>query len=101
VLLLDIALEQWLRVLLERQEKSSLDGDALVELVGLALDSACIAGESAELGQVGSLHLLPRVISAIGTVTVIAWACARQRLRRRQHEQARPGRRLSAGGPRN
>jgi len=88
VLLLDIALEQWLRVLLERQEKSSLDGDALVELVGLALDSACIAGESAELGQVGSLQLLPRVISAIGMVAVLAWACARQHLHRRQDEEA-------------
>lgn len=52
VLLLDIALENWLRTLLERQERSSLDGDALVELVALALDSAVLTGESEELAQV-------------------------------------------------
>ena len=34
------------------QDRSSLDGDALVDLISLALNSACIAGESEELGQV-------------------------------------------------
>ena len=54
VMLLDIALEGWFRTLLERQEKSAMAGDALVELVGLTLENAAIAGESEELGQVGS-----------------------------------------------
>ena len=52
VVLLDIALDNWFRTLLERQDRSALDGDALVELIGLALDNAAIAGESQEMAQV-------------------------------------------------
>jgi hypothetical protein len=56
VALLDIALDNWFRTLLERQDRSSLDGDALVELIGLALDNAVIAGESQEMAQVRKPH---------------------------------------------
>ena len=52
VALLDIALDNWFRTLLERQDRALLDGDALVELIGLALDNAVIAGESQEMAQV-------------------------------------------------
>lgn len=56
VALLDIALDNWFRTLLERQDRSSLDGDALVELIGLALDNAVIAGESQEMARVSKHH---------------------------------------------
>lgn len=55
VLLFDIALDQWFRVLLERQDRASLERDALVDLVQLVLDNGSIAGESAELWQVAPL----------------------------------------------
>lgn len=55
VLLLDIALERYFRVLIERQEKSSLSGDSLVDLVTLVLQNTVIAAESLELGQVLAL----------------------------------------------
>jgi hypothetical protein len=40
--LLDIALESWLRLLIERQDKRSLSGDDLVELMGLVLGNAAL-----------------------------------------------------------
>lgn len=49
LLLLDIALESWLRMLVERQDKRNLSGDDLVELMGLVLGNAALAGTSAEL----------------------------------------------------
>jgi alpha-glucan,water dikinase len=42
LLLLDIALESWLRLLIERQDKRSLSGDDLVELMGLVLGNAAL-----------------------------------------------------------
>lgn len=42
LLLLDIALESWLRLLVERQDKRSLSGDDLVELMGLVLGNAAL-----------------------------------------------------------
>jgi alpha-glucan,water dikinase len=42
LLLLDIALESWLRLLVERQDKRALSGDDLVELMGLMLGNAAL-----------------------------------------------------------
>ena len=53
VLLLDIALDNYFRLCIERTDKSSLSGDDLLEVVGLVLSNACIAGESQDFGQVG------------------------------------------------
>jgi len=52
VLLLDIALDNYFRLCIERTDKSSLSGDDLLEMVGLVLRNACIAGESQDFGQV-------------------------------------------------
>ena len=52
VLLLDIALDNYFRLCIERTDKNSLEGDSLMELVGLVLSNACIAGESDDFGQV-------------------------------------------------
>lgn len=52
VLLLDIALDNYFRLCIERTDKSSLSGDDLLEMVGLVLSNACIAGESQDFGQV-------------------------------------------------
>lgn len=41
--MLDIALDGWFRVCVERMEKSKLSGDDLIELVALVLDNASIA----------------------------------------------------------
>jgi alpha-glucan,water dikinase len=54
LLLLDIALESWLRMLVERQDKRNLSGDDLVELMGLVLGNAALAGTSAELELVAA-----------------------------------------------
>ena len=54
MLLLDIALDNYFRLCIERTDKSSLSGDSLMDLVGLVLSNACIAGESEDFGQVGS-----------------------------------------------
>ena len=43
MLMLDIALDGWFRVCVERMEKSKLSGDDLIELVTLVLDNASIA----------------------------------------------------------
>ena len=52
VLLLDIALDNYLRTLLERQDKGSLGGDDLCELIALSLRNAVIAIDSEDLRQV-------------------------------------------------
>ncbi|BDA48979.1 Alpha-glucan water dikinase, chloroplastic [Coccomyxa sp. Obi] len=51
VLLLDIALDNYLRTLLERQDKGSLGGDDLCELIALSLRNAIIAIDSEDLRQ--------------------------------------------------
>ena len=55
MLLLDIALDNYFRLCIERTDKNSLSGDDLLELVGLVLRNACIAGESQDFGQVRCL----------------------------------------------
>jgi len=57
VLLLDIALDNYFRLCIERTDKSSLSGDDLLEMVGLVLRNACIAGESQDFGQVSCCTL--------------------------------------------
>ena len=52
MLLLDIALDNYFRLCIERTDKSSLSGDDLLDMVGLVLRNACIAGESQDFGQV-------------------------------------------------
>lgn len=52
VLLLDIALDNYFRLCIERTDKSSLSGDDLLDMVGMVLSNACIAGESQDFGQV-------------------------------------------------
>ena len=52
ILLLDIALDNYFRLCIERTDKSSLSGDDLLEMVGMVLRNACIAGESQDFGQV-------------------------------------------------
>lgn len=54
LLLLDIALESWLRMLVERQDKRTLSGDDLVELMNLVLGNAALPGTSAELELVAA-----------------------------------------------
>jgi alpha-glucan,water dikinase len=54
LLLLDIALESWLRMLVERQDKRALSGDDLVELMNLVLGNAALPGTSAELELVAA-----------------------------------------------
>ncbi|KAF8071284.1 R1 [Scenedesmus sp. PABB004] len=55
VLLLDIALDNYFRTLIERTDRASLSRDQLVDMVGLVLDNAGIAAESYELQQCGRL----------------------------------------------
>ncbi len=57
MLLLDIALDNYFRLCIERTDKSSLSGDDLLEMVGLVLRNACIAGESQDFGQVSCCTL--------------------------------------------
>lgn len=52
VLLLDIALDNYFRLCIERTDKTSLSGDDLLDMVGMVLSNACIAGESQDFGQV-------------------------------------------------
>lgn len=60
VLLLDIALDNYFRLCIERTDKSSMAGDDLVNLTGLVLRNAVIAYESRDLQQVCIGRLLPR-----------------------------------------
>ena len=63
VLLLDIALDNYFRLCVERMDKSSLQGDDLLELVSLVLRNACIASQNLELGQVSSCQAATCVCS--------------------------------------
>lgn len=49
VLLLDIALDSYFRLLIERTDKGSMSRDDLVSLLALVLENACIASESDDL----------------------------------------------------
>lgn len=69
VLLLDIALDNYFRLCIERTDKSSLSGDDLLEMVGLVLSNACIAGESQDFGQVCLIILLHAIFWSICTET--------------------------------
>lgn len=49
VLLLDIALDSYFRLCVERMDKSALSDDDAVALIGLVLDNAIVAGDNEEL----------------------------------------------------
>ncbi|PRW45423.1 Carbohydrate-Binding Module Family 45 [Chlorella sorokiniana] len=51
LLLLDIALDGYFRVLVERMDKGAMQGDDLINLVVLVLDNASVSSESQELRQ--------------------------------------------------
>ncbi|GAB4821271.1 hypothetical protein N2152v2_008317 [Parachlorella kessleri] len=51
VLLLDIALDNYFRLCVERTDKGAMSGDDLLELVALVLNNATVASESEELAQ--------------------------------------------------
>ena len=55
VVLLDIALDGYFRLLVERTEKSSLQGDDLCELVSLVLRNALVTFDSLDFAQVSVL----------------------------------------------
>eukprot|EP00882_Tetradesmus_deserticola_P000936 GHRQ01001016.1.p1 GENE.GHRQ01001016.1~~GHRQ01001016.1.p1 ORF type:complete len:749 (+),score=345.34 GHRQ01001016.1:55-2301(+) len=55
VLLLDIALDNYFRTMVERTDRSTLSRDSLVDMVGMVLDNAGIACESEDLQQCGRL----------------------------------------------
>ena len=86
VLLLDIALDNYFRLCVERLDKSSLQGDDLLELVSLVLRNACIASENQELGQVSSVQASPCVCSK-RTKTAHASVRGRKVGRRELHMQ--------------
>lgn len=65
VLLLDIALDNYFRLCIERTDKSSLSGDDLLEMVGLVLSNACIAGESQDFGQVRQIDFFAILCPAL------------------------------------
>ncbi len=77
VLLLDIALDNYFRLCVERLDKSSLQGDDLLELVSLVLRNACIASENQELGQVSSTKASPCERSG-STSSTGRWLCVLQ-----------------------
>ncbi|KAI8469305.1 MAG: hypothetical protein J3K34DRAFT_283926 [Monoraphidium minutum] len=54
VQLLDIALESWLRLLIERTDRKSLSADDLVELLSLVLANAALTGHHGEMAQVAA-----------------------------------------------
>uniref|UniRef100_A0A383WLS7 Uncharacterized protein n=1 Tax=Tetradesmus obliquus TaxID=3088 RepID=A0A383WLS7_TETOB len=62
VLLLDIALDNYFRTMIERTDRSTLSRDNLVDMVGMVLENAGIACESDDLQQCG--RLWGRVASA-------------------------------------
>lgn len=71
VLLLDIALDNYFRLCIERTDKSSLSGDDLLDMVDLVLSNACIAGESQDFGQVCLINI---AASHVFPVCLFAWA---------------------------
>ena len=72
VLLLDIALDNYFRLCIERTDKNSLEGDGLMDLVGLVLSNACTAGESEDFGQV-------RLVTSVSCVSIgtCEWPCCK------------------------
>lgn len=52
VLLLDIALDNYLRLLIERTEKSTLSGDDLCEMTALVMRNALVTFDSEDFSQV-------------------------------------------------
>ena len=54
MLLLDIALDNYFRLCIERTDKTALKGDDLTEMIHLVLRNAVIATDSEDLRQVGS-----------------------------------------------
>lgn len=69
VLLLDIALDNYFRLCIERTDKSSLSGNDLMEMVGMVLSNACIAGESQDFGQVCLIMLLHPMLFCLSICT--------------------------------
>ena len=59
LLLLDLALEDFLRVVVERNIDYHLSGDQLVELISMVLENLCLAHDDDELAH--SLHHLRRL----------------------------------------
>lgn len=55
VLLLDIALDNYFRTCIERTDRGSLNGDALIDLIGLVLDNAAIGEDVPEIAQCARL----------------------------------------------
>jgi alpha-glucan,water dikinase len=55
VLLLDIALDNYFRTCIERTDRSSLNGDSLIDLIGLVLDNSAIGEEAPEIAQCARL----------------------------------------------
>ncbi len=90
MLLLDIALDNYFRLCIERTDKSSLSGDDLLEMVGLVLRNACIAGESQDFGQVSCCTLC--VCVCVHVCVACACACiGHSRLREFNKELIRNG----------
>jgi len=59
VLLLDIALDNYFRLCLERTDKAALGGDALCDLIELVLRNTIIAYDSKDFRQVWLPALIP------------------------------------------
>ena len=78
MLLLDVALDNYFRLCIERTDKSSLSGDDLLEMVGLVLRNACIAAESQDFGQVSCCTMFVcACVSMGGCLRACVCVCAR------------------------
>lgn len=71
VLMLDIALDSYFRLCVERTDKAALSRDDLITLVGLVLDNAVIASESEELSAAHALW--NRLLGAPGRWEEAQW----------------------------
>lgn len=58
MLLLDIALDTYFRLCLERADKGAMGGDDLCDLIALVLRNTVIAYDSEDFRQVGAILLL-------------------------------------------
>lgn len=72
MLLLDIALDNYFRLCIERTDKNNLSGDDLLDMVGMVLSNACIAGESQDFGQVCLSHTALHIVLPFVNPTVLA-----------------------------
>ena len=61
ILLLDISLDNYFRLCIERTDKSQMSGDDLIGLVSLVLRNAVIANESRDLQQVMAYRVLSMI----------------------------------------